>query len=83
MTLAQAIIIVDISVADKSKRVRDAWDVINAKLAESRPTVRRKPPVQQAKVTIPRSCKVCKFKIKCAFHKRNDGFCIERHSGVL
>ena len=42
MTLAQAIIIVDISVADKSKRVRDAWDVINAKLAESRPTAHNK-----------------------------------------
>ena len=43
----------------------------------------KKPVKQQPKVTIPRSCKVCKFKIKCASHKRNDGFCIERHSGVL
>jgi len=38
---------------------------------------------KKTKVTIPRSCKVCKFKIKCSTHTVNDGFCIDRHNRIL
>lgn len=81
--LSRAIISLDVHFADKSKHLRSAWGIVHAKLVEEKFTVRQKLPKQQPKVKIPRSCKVCKFKIKCSFHKRNDGFCIERHSGVL
>ena len=39
---------------------KQAVEVIRAELAESRPTVRRKPPVQQAKHKIIPKCRSCR-----------------------